>query len=348
VLIYIPYHQTISIHSDGGIPVKKIGVLLASALLFLALAAVASAHAQITSCTPAIGGTVATAPDKVTCQASEAMDPKGSSLAVFDAMGMQVDMKDSAVDLNDPDRVTIAVSLDKSKIVDGVYTVKWNTLSSADGDAADGEFQFAVGANPVTISPTATPAPEGAGATPLPAGTIKIVSPENNATVPVGKLEIKIALTGVTLGDSYHWHVYLDNNMMTMVTNASDTATIDVPAGEHDIKVALADAAHDDLANDTVHVTVQGAAPSAQGSPTAEPTMAMEMGTATAEPTMMMENTATPQAEATAAPTTAPTAAPSTLPTSGNDANLSLYGLIALAGMLVLGIGVFAAARARR
>jgi methionine-rich copper-binding protein CopC len=338
--------------SHGGILVKKIIAFLGSALLVFALASAvyvpaALAHAQIISCTPEIGSTVAQAPATVTCKTSEAMDPKASSLGVVDAMGMQVDKGDSKVDLNDPDRVTITVSLDAAMIKDGLYTVKWKTLSAADGDAAEGEFQFAVGAQPVKIGPTATPAPEGTQAAPLPDGTIKIVSPADKTTIPAGKTDVKIALVGVELGDQYHWHVYLDSNMVTMIVNKSDSATIDVPAGEHDIKVTLADASHTDLASAQVHVTAQGTGSGAQA--TDAPTMAMAMGTdtPTSAPTMamVMETPTAVAAQPTAAPQ--PTAT-TTLPTTGGDVNVSLYGLVMLFGVLLLGVGAIVAIRARR
>lgn len=369
---------------------KKIIALGASALLLVALAfnlyvPLAQAHAQILSCTPGIGETVAKAPDMVTCKTSEAMDPKGSSLSVVDATGMMVDKGDSKVDLNDPDRVTIAVSLDTAMVKDGVYTVKWKTLSAADNDSAEGAFQFAVGAQPVKIDPTGTPAPaEGeAQVTPFPEGTIKIVSPADKATVQAGPVQVMIALTGVELGDKYHWHIFLDNEMVTMITNKSDTGTVSVPAGEHDIKVTLADDAHTDLASATVHVTAQGtgaeatAAPTeamdmGSETPTAAATEAMAMGTETPAATeamamgtetpaateVMAMGSETPTAAATevmamgtetpAAAELTPTPVPTTLPTTGEDTNLSLYGMILVLGALILGAGAFVVVRSKR
>ncbi|MBI4670867.1 MAG: copper resistance protein CopC [Chloroflexi bacterium] len=145
---------------------RKIIALIGGALALLALVAItgvpaAYAHAEITSCVPPLNGAVETAPDKLVCKASEALDPKGSSLSVFDATGMQVDKGDSAVDLDDPDRVTISVSLDTGMMKDGAYTVKWKTLSSEDNDEASGEFKFTVGYGAqATVTPEATQAPE--------------------------------------------------------------------------------------------------------------------------------------------------------------------------------------------
>lgn len=135
---------------------RLIALVSALGLVFL-LGMTALAHAEIENCTPAIEGTVDQAPGKLVCKASEGMDPKGSKLSVFDASGKEVDKGDSQVDLNDPDRVTIAVSLDAAALKDGVYTVKWVTVSAADGDSADGQFTFSVAANaaPATSAPTA-------------------------------------------------------------------------------------------------------------------------------------------------------------------------------------------------
>jgi methionine-rich copper-binding protein CopC len=85
----------------------------------------AFAHAEIESCRPPIDATVDSLPDAVVCTASESMDPKQSSLRVYDSAGARVDKGDSRVDLRDADRRTLSVSLDASKMRDGVYTVKW-------------------------------------------------------------------------------------------------------------------------------------------------------------------------------------------------------------------------------
>lgn len=317
---------------------KKIIVLLSAILLTMAFAAVAMAHAEIKSCTPEINGTVETAPDKVVCTASEAMDPKGSTLAVFDAMGMQVDKGDSAVDLNDPDRVTIAVSLDTAMMKDGVYTVKWTTLSAADGDQESGEFKFTVGHE---MHMHETPAAAETDTTQHPNGdhsigvatvegkeiTLKIISPLDDATVPVGMVKVETSLDGATLGENgSHLHFYVDDNLALMGKGAQTSAEIEIKEpGEHEIKVTYSDSAHDDLIQVHVHVMVENAA-----------------AQATAAPTKAAEPTAVPQ------PTVAPTAEPATLPTSGSDNNFWLYAFLAGIGAGIIGAGVYAAVRARR
>ncbi|HZQ06627.1 MAG TPA: copper resistance protein CopC [Anaerolineae bacterium] len=332
---------------------NKIIALLGSVLLLVALASIALAHAEIDTCTPPINGTVETAPDKVTCKTTEGMDPKGSSLSVFDAAGMQVDKGDSAVDLNDPDRKTISVSLDMAMMKDGVYTVKWKTLSADDGDAADGSFTFTVG-EAMQMDMTATP-PSGATSAPQAATpevthpngdesigvatiggkqiTLTITAPPKDATLPAGDVRVEATVQGITLGDNgTHLHFYVDDKLATMGEGAQTSATVKLDPGTHELMVALADTQHDSLIDAHVHVTVQGAttpaATAAAATPEAVPTVA---------PT---------SASSTTSPTATPTAA-ATLPTTGEDMNVGLFALLALAGFGLLGAGALATRRGR-
>ncbi|MCC7164843.1 MAG: copper resistance protein CopC [Anaerolineae bacterium] len=143
---------------------KRILTLVCAFMFVFALvsaqtAPVAFAHAEPKDCTPPIGGTVDTVPTQVVCKTGQAMDPKESSLSVFNAAGEQVDLGDSAVDLNDPDRLTISVSLDTAKITDGVYTVKYITLSSDDNEQDQGEFTFTVKLATAAETPSAPETP---------------------------------------------------------------------------------------------------------------------------------------------------------------------------------------------
>src|SRR5581483_2617754 len=72
---------------------------------------------------------------------------QGSSLQVMDAAGNRVDNNDGQVDLQNPDRQRMFVTL--PPLPDGVYTVRWVTVSADDGDQAEGTFRFGVGADTV-------------------------------------------------------------------------------------------------------------------------------------------------------------------------------------------------------
>ncbi|MFN8635639.1 MAG: copper resistance protein CopC [Chloroflexota bacterium] len=85
-----------------------------------------------------------------------------STIKVVDANGVQVDLADGRVDLDDPDRKAMTVSLPALPV--GVYTVQYTSISAEDGDPFDGTFAFGVGMAPPSASdPQTTPtaAPEG-------------------------------------------------------------------------------------------------------------------------------------------------------------------------------------------
>lgn len=311
-----------------------ISALLFAALGFVAFAPLAQAHAELKECTPAIDGTVATAPEKLTCETSQAMKAEGSSLQVFDANGVQVDKGDSAVDLNDPERTIISVSLDTAKMKDGVYTVKWTTVSADDSDQATGEFNFTVG-HAMEMHGTETPAAAETSTVTHPNDdpsigvitidgkqvTLKIVSPANDATVPAGDVKIEAAVDGVQLGEDYHLHFYLGDKLLGMAEGAETSFTAKLEPGAYEVKVTLGDSNHQDINNASVHVTV-AAAEAAQA-------------------------TATPAAtEAAPAATPAPTeTAPSTLPATGDEVGFGFYALLAVLGLVIFGAGTFVYAR---
>lgn len=154
-------------------------VAVGAALLVLGALGAASAHATLDHCTPAVSSTVATAPAQVVCIFSEEIDTKQSTMSVSDAVGTQVDKNDAHVDLSDADHKTLIVSLDSTLIKDGLYTVKWHSVTPDDNGISDGSWQFVVGtANATPYPPTIvvqgeTPAAAtaSAAATDTPAGS---------------------------------------------------------------------------------------------------------------------------------------------------------------------------------
>jgi methionine-rich copper-binding protein CopC len=80
-----------------------------------------------------------------------------STIRVLDANGAQVDLADGRVDLDDPDRKAMTVSLPELPV--GVYTVEYTTVSAEDGDENPGTFAFGVGmAPPGAAEPAESPA----------------------------------------------------------------------------------------------------------------------------------------------------------------------------------------------
>jgi methionine-rich copper-binding protein CopC len=130
-------------------------VALGATLMALGVIGIASAHATLDHCTPAIGSTAATAPAQIVCIYSEEIDTKRSTMGVWDANGNEVDKKDAHVDLNDPDHKSLIVSLDPALESDGLYTVKWHAVTPDDNGVSDGSWQFIIGsANATPYPPT--------------------------------------------------------------------------------------------------------------------------------------------------------------------------------------------------
>jgi methionine-rich copper-binding protein CopC len=119
------------------------------------------AHAEFDHSNPTPNATVPSAPSIVEAWFTEDLDSNGTVLSVFGPDGSQVDKGDSAVDLFDPLRRHATVSL-KDGLGPGTYIVKWTSVSSIDGDTANGSFTFTVGGSgtPCTSgTPGATPSP---------------------------------------------------------------------------------------------------------------------------------------------------------------------------------------------
>ena len=127
--------------------------VLAGPLLGLALLTLASttvfAHARYARSEPPAGGMVDSAPFVLKTWFTQELMSQ-STIAVFDENGVQVDLGDGRVDLDDPDRKLMLVSLPALPV--GVYTVWWQSLSAEDGDADSGSFTIGVGVTPPTAA----------------------------------------------------------------------------------------------------------------------------------------------------------------------------------------------------
>jgi LPXTG-motif cell wall-anchored protein len=156
---------------------RVILVAILAMALSLSVLQVAFAHAKIDHCTPAASSTVAQAPGQVACVMSEEIDTKLSTMSVWDASGTQVDKKDAHVDLYDPDHKTLLVSLDPAAMNNGIYTVKYHTVTPDDGGITDGTFQFVVGSAAATPASATEVQSDGATVTPAPTATSAASAP---------------------------------------------------------------------------------------------------------------------------------------------------------------------------
>ncbi len=116
------------------------------------------AHAKVYKAIPAIGSTIAQAPTTVTVFTLENInpDPRKSNLFVYGPGGDLISQGNAKVALNDPRQMSIAIKAAGN----GIYVVRWITVSAVDGDPDEGAFVF-------TVKPggTARPAPN-TGTTP--------------------------------------------------------------------------------------------------------------------------------------------------------------------------------------
>lgn len=103
-----------------------------------------SAHAELESSSPPANGTVTTLPPALTLVFSEEVKPGAVSVTVTGPEGERVDDGSAAVDLNDPERTRVTVTVYAGG--DGTYTVAWQAVSNLDGDETNGSYTFAVAA----------------------------------------------------------------------------------------------------------------------------------------------------------------------------------------------------------
>ena len=129
-------------------------------------AATAAGHAGLESSVPAAGSTVASAPLTLELTFDEEVASDGVTVRVLGPDGDEVQAGTAEVDLNDPERRHVTLSL-QGNLPPGRYTVEWEATSNLDDHADKGSFAFTVGA---PSSPGASPASS------TPAGTLGAVA----------------------------------------------------------------------------------------------------------------------------------------------------------------------------
>jgi len=227
---------------------RFLSALGAVAILTLLARSPAEAHARVARADPAPGSTVTMAPGAVRIwfklDPNEELDPKRSTLSVWDAHGRRVDDGKGGVDLNDLNRLSMIVHL--KPLGAGTYTVRWKAVSTPDLGVRQGTFRFTV-----------------AMFSSLPA--LKIVSPLNGSTMENPVVVIfqtaadlaKMTMgasgmkTGMAMGGT-HLHIDIDRRM-TMPTMKQNTSVGKqryqvnmgrVAPGRHTIRLYWADAKH--------------------------------------------------------------------------------------------------------
>jgi methionine-rich copper-binding protein CopC len=83
-------------------------------------------------------------PDKLTISFTEGPEPRASSIKVINSNNERIDNNDLQVSEKDK---SLSVSLEKSKVVPGIYTTDWLVLSKEDGHITKGSYVFSVAEN---------------------------------------------------------------------------------------------------------------------------------------------------------------------------------------------------------
>ena len=158
-----------------------VGIILIVILSF-GLFNIASAHAELVSSAPAAGAKLTSAPSKVTLVFSEEIseNPDESNFTVTNEQGTVVGT--GKLDTTDLDHKTQTGTL-QAGLGDGVYTVKWNAVTTDDNGHTSGSFTFGVNKDP-GAQPTAMPEPtEMEAATSAAATTASAAQPTTQPAV---------------------------------------------------------------------------------------------------------------------------------------------------------------------
>lgn len=144
---------------------KRFAPLLALGLALFALQ-IASAHVGAIGCVPRAGLNLPEPPKVVLCLFSAPLVLEKSSLRVYDAQGNRVDQGDAKPFQGDA--ISLMVSLDRTKMKPGIYTIRWTTFDATDNATVNGVLEFGIN---TIVPPTPTPVLPGLVMTSQPAAS---------------------------------------------------------------------------------------------------------------------------------------------------------------------------------
>lgn len=112
-------------------------------------------HAKVDGATPKFGATISTVPTTIMVHTAENMKTgaQNSNLFVYGPSGDLISTGDAKVDINNPQQMSVTIKPENN----GVYIVRWITVSADDGDPDQGAYTFTVG----TSVASTVPAPSG-------------------------------------------------------------------------------------------------------------------------------------------------------------------------------------------
>jgi methionine-rich copper-binding protein CopC len=172
-----------------------VSALFALSLNFVLLLTVASgtvfAHAKVDSSTPGIGAVVSTAPTSVSVHTLENMKPGAqfSNLFVYGPDGALISQGDAKIALSTPNEMAATIKPEK----DGIYIVRWITVSADDGDPDQGAFTFTVKSATTGSATTAPASTTNTNTFNTPASTTNAATSNTATTFPT----LPVIITGI-------------------------------------------------------------------------------------------------------------------------------------------------------
>lgn len=144
---------------------RRLAALILALGLVLASTGSVFAHSRLDRSEPPIDAPLDGMPVVFKAYFSQELTSR-SSIRVLDANGVQVDLGDGRVDLDDPIRKTMLVSLPELPV--GLYTIEYVADSAEDGHEYPGTAAFGVGMTPPSadqppVVPAAGPESEPTG-----------------------------------------------------------------------------------------------------------------------------------------------------------------------------------------
>jgi copper transport protein len=110
-------------------------------LLCAALVHPVSSHANLVRSTPAANTSLDASPPEIRLWFTEPLEPQYSRITLRDASGEVVETAATQIDAANP----MQMYLPLDGLSEGLYTVVWRTVSTADGHSTEGSFAFGIG-----------------------------------------------------------------------------------------------------------------------------------------------------------------------------------------------------------
>lgn len=123
---------------------RKLTLFCAVALGLLLILTPVRAHAVLSRANPPANTALEAAPAEIRLWFTEPLEPQFSQIILRDARGNPLSMPPAQVDSADPMQMFLLIP--PGSLTEGLYTVSWRVVSTADGHPTQGAFAFAIGA----------------------------------------------------------------------------------------------------------------------------------------------------------------------------------------------------------